>query len=182
VVATVVRRLSLKSGKSTTLTVPVASLPAGLTAGTYEWLARATDAAGLAAVSAVGPDLTVEAATVSLSVAVTKDALPATTVARVGGSVTVSVANAGTVATTGPLSVTLYLSADGQLADAIAIGHATRRTIVQPGGRAVTFTVSPGRLPSTVGPGSYAVLVAVTDAAGHGVVTALATAMVVTAA
>jgi hypothetical protein len=184
-VGSAMRRVLLKVGRSATLSVPVTSLPSALGAGTYRWIARVDDASGLRSISPAGPALTVAAATVTLSATARAPRQPATVVtgSRVGGSVFVSVTNSGNTASTSPLSVTLYLSADGVVdGAAVPVGTVERHASVRPAGLAVTLTVVFGPVPSTVPAGTYTLLAVVTDGAGHTAVTALSAALTVTGA
>jgi len=184
-IATATPRVRLKVGRSVTVSVAVMALPAGLGAGSYRWIARVSDASGLRSISPAGPSLTVAAATVTLAATARAPRLPVSVVAghRVGRSVVVSVTDTGNTASTGPLSVTLYLSADGAPdGAAVAVGTAARRATVRPAGPAVTLTVAFGPVPTTVTAGTYTLLAVVTDGAGHTAVTALATQLTVTVA
>ena len=173
-VARTVRRLTLRAGRPVTVTVPVAALPTTLAAGTYNWMARVTDAAGVASISPAGPALTVRGATVALSATVLSNSLPATVVAgkRVGRTVVLAVTNGGNTATTGPLTVSLSVTVGGLLVGTavqpltVPVATAKSRAVVHPGGPAVRLTVRLAAVPKGYA-GSYAVSVVVTDAIGN---------------
>jgi uncharacterized repeat protein (TIGR03803 family) len=109
-VGTVSRRVRLAAGRVVALMVPVRA--ASLPAGSYRLVAQVTDGAGGVSTASVAPTLAVDAPYVQLSAAVTKVPKAGT---KNGESLafTVTIANAGNAASTGPATLAAYLSADG---------------------------------------------------------------------
>ncbi len=168
-VTSAARSVTLRAGHVSNLTVPLTALPPALTPGDYVWVARITTKAGVASISAAGPSFTVVAAAVDLSVAVQSDKLPATATAgrRLGRAVTLAISNAGNAATSVPLTVTLYLSADGSLTGAPSVGQVTSKAIVRPGRKATRVPVTIRTIMTSIPAGPYTVIAVVTDAAGN---------------
>jgi hypothetical protein len=181
-VASVSKRLTVRAGRQATVTVNVTAVPTSLTAGTYSWVARVTDSAGVASIGLAGSPFTVAAAAVTLS-ATAKSTLAASVVAgkKPKGSVVLTVTNAGNTATTAPLTTTLYLSTDGTVANGVVIGHASSKAAVKPNGKTAKVTVALSAVPTSTAAGSYTVLAVVTDAAGHSAVVTLSSPFTVSA-
>ncbi len=104
-------RLSADGSAAVAMKVRALSLPAG----TYDLLARVTDATGAVSTGPVGRSVTVAAAIVRLSANLTGLTAARAAAALPGRPVvvTVRVTNTGTITATGPVAVDAYLSADG---------------------------------------------------------------------
>ena len=122
-------RVRLAAGGAMTLTVAVRS--AALTAGDYQLLAEATDAAGDVVAATEGPALTVAPPTVLLTATVAAVA-PATLTPGRPATVTVTVADDGNVSAAGPLSFDLGLTTDGTTV-AVPLATVSRRVTSRPG-------------------------------------------------
>jgi hypothetical protein len=175
VVATaVIPRLSLNGKKTTRVTLTIKSLPAGLD-GAYHLRATVTDpSSGTNATASTGT-VNVVPATVVLSGAFVTT--PASAKVGHAATLTISVTNSGTVAVTGPLSVSPTASAGAESVAVALATYTTGRVNIKPGATArlhIPITVS-AALPSpffpaaTVSPGDPPAGATVTDAAFAGV-------------
>ena len=151
-VAAAAVRVSLRSSRVASVTVAVAGLPTTLAAGTYRLVARITTADGVASISPAGPSIAVQPAAVALAVTVQSSRLPvtATVGAKVARPVVLAVTNTGNTATTAPLTATLYLSTDGTLATAVAVGAVKSKSAIKPNRPAVKLSVTLSKLPASI--------------------------------
>ena len=175
VVGTLKRHLTVRGGKSATVTVGVKSFPQ--VAGAYTLLPRLTDADGVTADASTGPAVTIAAANVALAAAVLSP-VPAVVVAGQAFAVGVDLANTGNVAATGVATLTLSLSTNGTVTN-YTLATVKRQLRLPAGGKAARLTFRL-RVPATAATGGY--LTALTVTQGTATVTAAGTsALAVTA-
>jgi len=146
--------------------IPIVSLPTTLPAGFYSLLAQAVDQFGNTANATMGPGLQVVAPIIALSEAFTALTLPA---AVVGGTNTAAVAvfkvtNSGNVPSMGPITIALYASPDGTIANGTVITVTSRNPIIPPGTSAFVG-VALGTIPLGLN-GSYSIVAKFTDPLG----------------
>ena len=128
-IASMVKTVVIKAGKSVNLSVRIKSLPATLD-GTYSVLARTTDPTGSTADSSYGPTVQVAAPFVSLSAAFTK--LP---VSAIKSGATVVLSNLGNTTDVTSLSLVYGFSTDaaGQIPVGSVGSGTIRRVVIKPG-------------------------------------------------
>jgi uncharacterized repeat protein (TIGR03803 family) len=141
-------KLGLGVGKAAKVKVPTHALPSNLAAGTYHLLMQVVDAHGFAQTAATVGTVVVAAPFVAPTVTLGKATTQVATALLHPGrnaSATVSIGNTGNIAIAGPVTVTLYLTADGVVdANSIKLGSSTHPLAVKPGKlkpAAVKFTV-----------------------------------------
>jgi hypothetical protein len=110
-VGSVTKSVSLKTQKTTTVSVPVKSL-AALPAGSYELIVQTTDRAGNTADAVVPQSVNVAAATVRFTPAMLGRGLPATAMGnkKLSGSVEIKLTNTGNATSPGPVFVGITAS------------------------------------------------------------------------
>lgn len=159
-----VHAAKLKPGASTTIVVPIYSLPS-LGTGTFTLSALVNDAAEISANSYFGPTLTAAAPFVAFSETVIHTTLPPLAVSgeKTMASVTLEISNAGNVTSTGDSTIALSASAD------LATGGTIFRTMSEPiiikPGDSESLTLPLVSLPA-VSNGSYYIVARVTDSKG----------------
>jgi hypothetical protein len=158
-VASAAKKVSLKTGKGTTVNFSVNSLPATLADGTYHLLAEVIDPFSQTNVTATTQTVQIAAAFVQPAVTVGA-VIPATIALRKSGSVVVTIANAGNVAASG-IEIALSPSSDGVTPLAGVILDAVRSGAKIDPGKKKTFRLH-FRVPSGAASGSYSPYVSVT--------------------
>jgi hypothetical protein len=123
------KSMSLKAGKSGSVTVPIKTLAP--TAGTYTVLARVTDAAGVTTDTTTGPAFAVSAPFIQLTGSISK--LSRVTV-NAGQSLafTLALSNTGNMDSTGKASLAVALSAD-RVTSTIPVETLSKSYTVKPG-------------------------------------------------
>ncbi|HZK80913.1 MAG TPA: hypothetical protein VFC46_07595, partial [Humisphaera sp.] len=111
-VTTIDKSLTLKTGKQTTVTPRLSSLPSDLSAGNYYIIAEVIEPTGQISVVASSQAVAVQAPFLGLTISAAP-VRPATLASGKSGAITVTVANNGNIAASGPLSLTLSQSSDG---------------------------------------------------------------------
>jgi uncharacterized delta-60 repeat protein len=157
-------KVSIKAGKGGKLTAHVAGLPASLPAGTYYLLAQVVDAAGFAQSVSTAGTITVAAPFVKPTVTFVSGPKTGTAGRKVRGSAVIAITNTGNVAITGPVMITLYLTATGT----VDSGSTTVTTITKkvniPAGKTGKIGIGLGTLASTLS-GTYQLAAVVTTTA-----------------
>ncbi len=144
------KKLNLKAGKMTKITVPVKGVAAPI-AGTYDILVSATDASGV--VSTVeAPSLTVAPSFVSLS-GVIGAATPTALTAGKTISFKVTLTNAGNTDGTGNLTAAIGLSTDGATVP-ISLTSVSKGVKIKKNGGAVSLTYKV-KIPAGTATGTY---------------------------
>jgi hypothetical protein len=167
-------RVSIKPGRSVTLTVRLAGPPATTPAGTYHLLTQLVDASGFAQTAATSATVTVAAPFVRPVVSILRG--PATGIAakKERAPVVIAIANTGNVAITGPVTITVYLTATG-LVDARSIAVTTiKKKANIPAGKSAKLSIGLGTLSSTLS-GTYQLAAVVQTSPSDGAPAASAT-------
>ncbi|HZK79684.1 MAG TPA: hypothetical protein VFC46_01425 [Humisphaera sp.] len=157
--ATAVRQINLKPGKTAVLRLRVNSSSAALGDGAYALLAQSIDTSGSASNAPFGPWLRIEAPAVQLQDAV--GSLPFAKIRPGGGAaVPVIVTNEGNAAFNGVATFDVGLSTDG-LTESASLDTAQRHLRLQPGRSVILFL----RLNTTpaLAPGAYFPFVSITE-------------------
>jgi hypothetical protein len=155
------RKVTLKAGKSTSVSIPITSIPAGLS-GSYTIQAQSVDTAGNLQ-NVTGASVKIAAPFISLTEAVTKLTLPSSVLAdsAIKATAVVKVTNAGNVNSAGITTVRLYASTDGTAAGGTLIGSLTRSLTIKPG-LSTMVTVPITQIPAGLS-GTYSIVAEVTD-------------------
>ena len=159
---TVTKMMSVKSGKTYSVSVPIKLLPTTLV-GTYSLVARTVDTSGNYISSALGSSITVAAPVVVFSEIITKTTLPTAVVAGSASKATalVKITNSGNIASSGMTTVGIYASTDGSTTGATLIASLVRKLVIQPKGSAVV-SIPLKLIPSALD-GGYTILAEVTN-------------------
>ncbi|MDB5300479.1 MAG: peptidyl-prolyl cis-trans isomerase (rotamase) - cyclophilin family, partial [Phycisphaerales bacterium] len=112
-ITTLSRGVNLKPGKTLALKLTTKNLPASLPAGTYTLLVQTTDPSVNVTDATSGPTIHVAAPFVSLS-ASGSSVKPSAIKLKKSGTLTVTLTNAGNVATSGAAAIDIGVSSDGQ--------------------------------------------------------------------
>lgn len=156
--------LAIATGKSKKAVLPIKSLPSTIADGNYTLLARVVDPSSTPSDSSAGAAVTVSQPIISLSETFTKMTLPQSVAAgaKIHAVAAIKITNTGTDLSSGPTTVALYLSADGQVdGTATLIKSSTKNFKIHPN-KSVTDSLSLTEAPS-VTPGTYFVIATVTD-------------------
>jgi cyclophilin family peptidyl-prolyl cis-trans isomerase len=167
-VGTAKKAVKLAAGGSAAVGVPVKIKAGTLPAGTYTLLSQTVDTAANLSTAVTGPALTVAPAVVTFTAAVTRLTTPATAVvagAKTKAAAVVNIANGGNVPSTSPVTISLYASADGTVADGTLIRTVPFKVAIKQG-KSASITVPLSAYPS-VADGTYSIVAAITDGAGH---------------
>ncbi len=162
-VGTYKKSINLVQNGQTTAPVAVGPLLTKLSAGSYTLIAQTLDPLGNTSDSPAGIALTVQTAVVALSESFTRFALPTSVLAgaKTPLAALLKITNSGNVRSTGPMTITLYASTDGTIADGTAFKTITSKAPIAAGGSipvSVPLTAYPN-----VADGNYDILVQVTD-------------------
>ncbi|MDB5290889.1 MAG: peptidyl-prolyl cis-trans isomerase cyclophilin type [Phycisphaerales bacterium] len=158
-ITTLSRGVNLKPGKTLALKLTTKNLPASLAAGTYTLLVQTTDPSGNVTNATSGPTIQVAAPFVSLS-ASGASVKPSAIKLKKSGTLTVTLTNAGNIATTGTAAIDIGVSSDGQT-EAFSLSKLTKAIKIKPGHSLVLrlhFTV-----PATATAGMYNPFVSITQ-------------------
>jgi uncharacterized repeat protein (TIGR03803 family) len=134
-VRTDVAFVNVKAGQRTAVEVPILSLPTTVPSGFYRLLAQVTDPFGNVATTPAGPGVEIAAPTVAFSG--TFNSITHSTAfisgARTPSVATMTLTNDGNIPSQGLVTIQLYLSPDGTVANGTQIGLAARLLYIVPG-------------------------------------------------
>jgi hypothetical protein len=158
---------SIRAGGEVTQTIPIESLPVGLSSGTYTLLVQTTDPSGDSSVGPAGPTISIAAANIAFSEQLLKLSLPKSVLsgAAIHGSLSFRVVNSGNVTSFGSTSIAVFASSGSGIDDGLFLST-TRRLIVKPDGGSTTVTLLLTRAPAGLN-GDYQIEVQLTDAQQH---------------
>lgn len=130
-IATLTKKLTLKTGRAQKFPVVIRSLPSGL-AGSYYLIAQLTDSTGAVSIGTVAQPLTIVPPTIDLSGSF--GSVPRAGKAGRKAIVTFKVTNSGTITANATLPVDIISSNTGSLDDtAVSIDDFTRHVVIAPG-------------------------------------------------
>jgi hypothetical protein len=178
--ASSVRAINLKTGRSMVEAVPVRIAAATLPAAGYTLIARVIDPSGNNNDSTSGPALTVAAPFVALSETLARTTIPATAVAgtRSRAFAVLQITNNGNITTPGSTTAALFASLSGVVdGNATQINSVTQHLRIR-AGKSMLLTIPLKQIPA-IAAGAYTILAQVTDPNGQ-VTSATAGTMTIT--
>jgi hypothetical protein len=156
------RRLTLKPGRATEVSVPIRSIPAALV-GSYTLLAQVTDASGSSSASSTGPGLDSAAPLITFSETIIKTTLPPSDVSgqETRATIQLHVTNLGNIVSKGLSTVALFASPDQTATDGTPIRSLPESIVLKPGASR-TIPLKLLAIPA-VSNGPYFIVAQVTD-------------------